>query len=98
MHKAEFGRAILAEADFTDGQMHAAYLARADLRGAIFSGADISDADFYRADLRGADLSQALQLEQEQLNATCGDETTKLPAGLTPPPEWPCASAEAEEE
>ena len=70
-----------------------AYLARADLRQAQLSKADLSDVELYLADLRGADLSQALGLVQAQLEETCGDDTTKLPAGLAPPPSWPCASA-----
>jgi ABC-type microcin C transport system permease subunit YejB len=53
-------------------------------------------AELYLADLRGADLSRAQNLVQEQLVETCGDEATKLPAGLAVPPEWPCASQDEE--
>jgi len=31
---------------------------------------------------------------QQQLEKTCGDETTKLPAGIEPGPDWPCATRE----
>ena len=65
-----------------------AYVVQAQL-----SKADLSDAELYLADLRGTDLSQALGLVQAQLEETCGDKTTKLPADLAPPPSWPCASA-----
>lgn len=38
------------------------------------------------ADLRDADLTDAINLVQEQLDEACGDEKTKLPEGLTIPP------------
>ncbi|MGE3874555.1 MAG: pentapeptide repeat-containing protein, partial [Parvibaculaceae bacterium] len=37
------------------------------------------------------DLSQALDLTQEQIIMACGNGQTKLPPGLAMPPHWPCA-------
>ena len=36
------------------------------------------------------DLSEVTGLTQMQLDMTCGDDKTKLPAGLTVPARWPC--------
>jgi uncharacterized protein YjbI with pentapeptide repeats len=98
LEKAELGRAVFLNADLTDVDLRGAYLARADLRGALLAGADLTGAEFYLADLRGADLSQATGLDQPQLVKTCGDDTTKLPAGIGPGPDWPCASRGEETE
>jgi hypothetical protein len=56
----------------------------------------MTETDLHLADLGGADLSQVRGLEQAQLAETCGDETTKLPAGIAPPASWPCTTAEEE--
>jgi hypothetical protein len=37
------------------------------------------------------DLSQAHDLTQVQVDMACGNDQTKLPAGLTMPSHWPCA-------
>ena len=96
LEKAELGRTSLAGADLSNANLERAYLARTDLRGAQLAGANLRNAELYLADLRGADLSRAQNLVQEQLVETCGDEATKLPAGLAVPPEWPCASQDEE--
>jgi hypothetical protein len=47
-------------------------------------------AYLYWARFEGTDLSQVKDLTQDQLNITCGDQTTKLPQGLMAPKHWPC--------
>jgi len=61
-----------AGADMTNATFVGAYLEGANLRGARLSGVNFS----------GAEMDRAIGLSQSQLNAACGDETTKLPAGL----------------
>jgi len=70
------------------------YLFRAALSDAWLGGVDmryasLGFANLQRAYLQGADLTEAKNLTQDQVEAACGDKSTKLPAhleGLTPPP------------
>lgn len=62
----------LRAADFSDANLDAADLIRADVSG----------ADFTRTRLYGANLVGIIGLTQVQLDAACGDKTTKLPRGL----------------
>jgi uncharacterized protein YjbI with pentapeptide repeats len=90
--------ANLAGADFERARLSVACLSYAKLDGASFRGADlgganlahaaVDGADFSGANLtitslRGTDLRRAKGLTQVQLNRACGDNATKLPAGLT---------------
>ncbi len=61
-------------------------LSGASLRRAVLSETDLRGTKLARADLSGADLSSALGLTQFQLNAACGDDTTRLPPDFTVPP------------
>jgi Pentapeptide repeats (8 copies) len=91
--KASLVATHLQGAHLIRANLQGAYLFLADLRDAdlLFvnlqdadlTGADLKDADLGGADLRRADLSTARSLVQEQLEGACGDETTKLPSGLT---------------
>jgi uncharacterized protein YjbI with pentapeptide repeats len=94
MEKTELGRANLEGSNLSDAVLIRAYLVRADLRNARFAGANLTEAELDLADLRGADLYRSIGLVQDQLVDSCGDSTTKLPSGLVPPPNWPCARAE----
>ena len=67
-------------------------LTGADLSGADLSGVNLFEANLSRADLSGANLSGARNLLQEQLDAACGDDETKLPEGLTIKPCEPNAT------
>jgi hypothetical protein len=88
-------RANLKEATLVLAKLSRANLSQADLAGAKLFGANLQQADLLQADLFGADLLQADLfgatlsgahfLTQEQLNAACGNEETKLPPGLTVP-------------
>jgi uncharacterized protein YjbI with pentapeptide repeats len=70
-----FTDADFAGANMTNATFVGAYLEGANLRGAVLSGVNFS----------GAEMGRAVGLSQSQLNAACGDETTKLPAGLRIP-------------
>ena len=85
-------------ADLIGARLPGADLHGADLRGAYLIGTDLSGADLRRADLIGADLRDAnltgtdltgaIFLTQTQLNAAHGDQSTKIPDGLTRPSHW----------
>jgi uncharacterized protein YjbI with pentapeptide repeats len=90
--KSELARAVFAGADLNGAVFSFANLARADLRGAKFqSPIDFTFSYMYRTRIDGVDLSSATGLAQWQVDLACGDQQTKLPAGLNPGPEWPCA-------
>ena len=91
--KAELGRANFVGARLSGNVFAFANLARADFRQATMAGGlDFSKAYVFLARIEGADLSFAKGLEQSQIDLSCGDAKTKLPAGLRPPETWPCAS------
>jgi uncharacterized protein YjbI with pentapeptide repeats len=62
-----------------------ANLQGAHLQGAILQGTNLQGANLTGADLRGVDLSQTKGLTQAQLDKTCMDAATVLPAGLSKP-------------
>jgi hypothetical protein len=71
-------------------QLEGGRLIRANLKEATLVLAKLSRANLFGAKLSGANLSRATLsgahfLTQEQLNAACGNEETKLPPGLTVP-------------
>ncbi len=91
--KAEVGRVMFKGAVLTGARFALANLSRANLSGATFEGPlDFDQAFMFLTHIEGLDLSAAKGLEQAQVDLTCGDKETKLPAGLTTPTGWPCAS------
>lgn len=91
--KAELGRANFEKAEITGTRFSHANLSRATFTTASFTGPiDFDGAFMFLTRIEGVNLSEATGLEQEQVDMTCGDSTTRLPAGLNPPAGWPCAS------
>ncbi|MBD9371442.1 pentapeptide repeat-containing protein [Rhizobium sp. ARZ01] len=89
--KAELGRADFSGAVLTGVRFPYANLSRADLSKAIFEGGlDLSHAFLFLTRIEGLDLSSSTGLEQEQIDLACGNASTRLPAGFTAPPTWPC--------
>jgi hypothetical protein len=94
LSRTNLSRANLSRANLQQANLSFAHLPRADLSGAYLSRAklrftNLSEADLQGADLRGADLSEAVNLSQEQLEATeSGDQNTQLPSRLKPPAHW----------
>lgn len=87
MNHARLARTDLSIANlfggrFTGVSFAGANLERATLVGAYFGGADFSGANLAGANLSGAEMDGARGLTQSQLDAACGDTTTRLPAGL----------------
>lgn len=89
--KAELGRAVFSGATLEDTHFSMANLSRAQFNKASFAGAvDFTDAFMFLTRIEGVDLTQAKGLKQAQIDLSCGDDTTKLPEGLTAPSNWPC--------
>jgi uncharacterized protein YjbI with pentapeptide repeats len=72
---AVFGGARFARADLTRASFVGTYL-----QGANFAGANLSGTNF-----SGAEMDRASGLTQSQLNRACGDDSTRLPRGLSIP-------------
>ncbi len=95
LHCANFSKARLFGAKLQGAFMDATNFSGADLRraslvGAYAKRANFNATNFENANLTGAvfwgsNLSTAIGLTQEQLNAAVGDEETLLPEGLTIP-------------
>ncbi len=93
LRRADFSNADLRGANFIGADLRGARLREADLSGANLGGADLRGAALWYADLRwaflvGADLTDALEFNQEQIDAARGDSTTKLPSNLHMPKRW----------
>lgn len=70
-----FNRSDFSNANFQNAALVGTYFGNSDLKGADMTGANAS----------GADFSIAKGLTQAQLNAACGDSSTRLPKGMTIP-------------
>jgi len=93
--KADLSRVAFDKAIITGANFVYANLSRAVLSSAVFEdGLDFKNAFFLFARIEGVDLSQALNLTQQQMDMACGDDATKLPTGLTKPQQWPCPEDE----
>ncbi|WP_291150402.1 pentapeptide repeat-containing protein [Ensifer sp. SSB1] len=91
--KAELGRANFDRAELTGTRFSHANLSRASFANSSFTGPiDFDGAFMFQTRIEGVNLSEATGLEQEQVDMTCGDGSTKLPAELKTPTGWPCAT------
>lgn len=80
--RANLGDAILNVTDMRQANLAGANLSRANLGSSDLRGVDLTGAFLYRTILYRTKLVDAKGLTQEQLDDACGNETTKLPAGL----------------
>lgn len=90
MNRTRFSNADLRDVEAYGGVFSSSSFAGANLTNASFVGAHLDGANFSGATLTGANLSgatllRATGLSQGRLNQACGDETTRLPRGLTIP-------------
>ncbi|WP_093004399.1 pentapeptide repeat-containing protein [Rhizobium sp. NFR07] len=89
--KAELGRALFFKAKLGNVRFAMANLSRASFHTAEISGPiDFTSAFLFLTRIEGVDLSSATGLTQDQIALSCGDDNTKLPAGLQKPTQWPC--------
>ena len=89
--KSDLGRSQFDGADVGGSRFAYANLARADFRGAKFAApVDFKSAFLFLTRFEGLDLTAATGLVQWQLDMSCGDDKTRLPAGLKRPASWPC--------
>jgi len=93
--RADLGRAIFTGASLTGASFPFANLARADFRGSNFTGSiDFTGAYLFLTRFDGIDLGETKGLEQWQIDLSCGDDKTQIPAGLDTPANWPCPEYE----
>jgi uncharacterized protein YjbI with pentapeptide repeats len=100
LRQADFSTAVMNRTNFSGGDLRdvnayggvfgGASFARADLTNASFVGAYLESANFSGANLSGvnfsgAEMDRAVGLSQGQLNRACGDDSTRLPRGLSIP-------------
>src|ERR1043166_729990 len=93
LSEIDLEEAIIYMADLRNSTLTNITLARANLRNADLTGAVLNCVDLQQtslddAKLYKADLSLALNLTQEQVNAAWGDNSTKLPSTLHFPLRW----------
>jgi hypothetical protein len=75
-------------ADLRDAKLSGADLRDAKLSGAKLYGADCSRMRIDSARLQSANLSDAVNLTQEQIDKALGNSETKLPDGMRTPEAW----------
>jgi uncharacterized protein YjbI with pentapeptide repeats len=90
MNRTRFDNADLRDVEAYGGVFSGSSFSGADLTNASFVGTYLDGANFSGAVLSGtnfagASLRGARGLTQSRLNQACGDEATRLPAGLTIP-------------
>lgn len=90
MNRVNFAGGDLRDVNAYGGVFGGASFARADLTNASFVGTFLEGASFAGANLTGvnfsgAEMDRATGLSQGQLNRACGDESTRLPRGLSIP-------------
>lgn len=90
MNGVSFAGGDLRDVNAYGGVFGGASFARADLTNASFVGAFLESANFSGANLAGvnfsgAEMDRATGLSQSQLNRACGDNSTRLPRGLSIP-------------
>ena len=90
MNRTRFANADLRDVEAYGGVFSSSSFAGANMTNASFVGAYLDGANFSGATLTGTNLSgatllRATGLTQGRLNQACGDETTRLPRGLTIP-------------
>ena len=90
MNRTRFSNADLRDVEAYGGVFSSSSFAGANMTNASFVGAYLDGANFSGATLTGTNLSgatllRATGLTQSRLNQACGDETTRLPRGLTIP-------------
>ena len=91
LSKAEFARGVFSQAIISGVNFDYTNLSRSDFRGASFEAApSMLNAYLFQTRVEGLDLSNVSGLENWQISLACGDENTKLPAGLQRPESWPC--------
>lgn len=82
LRNANLSVANLFGGRFTGADFSSANLDQAVLVGGYFGGANFEGASLEGANLSGGNFSSARGLTQAQLDAACGDASTRLPAGL----------------
>jgi uncharacterized protein YjbI with pentapeptide repeats len=72
----------MSYANFTNASFRGTNLSAANLAHARVDGADFTGAVMDITSIKGTNLSKAKGLTQKQLDQACGDDETRVPAGL----------------
>ena len=88
--RAELGRADFSRARLSDVNFEFSNLARAHFSEAKLSAVDFKGAWTFLTRFEDVDLGRVVNLTQDQLDIACGNDKTRLPAGLARPESWPC--------
>ena len=81
--ESQMGEKTIAHVNFANAHLSALPLSNKKFINVSFSNTDLENTEFY-----GADLSEAVNITQEQINLTRGDEKTIPPKGLYIPESW----------
>ncbi|MCF6305920.1 MAG: pentapeptide repeat-containing protein [Rhodobacteraceae bacterium] len=89
---ADLRNSQMRGADIAGAQLQGAYLRRADLSGsdlceALLTAADFNEVKIETAAVKSTDLTNILNLTQDQVSSIFGDGTTLLPKNVKEP-EW----------
>ncbi len=90
LRKAELQRTNLEGSKLDGANLTGADLARTNFSKTSLAGTRMTQARTYRTRFEGVDLGPVVGLTQSQLDSSCGDAATRLPAGLEQPKSWPC--------
>jgi uncharacterized protein YjbI with pentapeptide repeats len=90
MEEGDFVRNSFRNTNLTGVNLTGSLLSRSVFHNATLKGANLTRAYLYWVRIEGTDLSEVVGLTQAQLDMTCGDDKTMIPAGLTKPQRWPC--------
>lgn len=90
LNRSNFSGADLRDVEAYGALFSSASFAGANLTNASFVGTYLQGANFRGANLTGtnfagAEMDRAIGLTQAQLNAACGDASTRLPGGMRIP-------------
>ncbi len=88
--KSELGRIDFSGARLDQVSFEFTNLSRARFSSAHLTNVNLEGAYTYLTRFQGVDLRGTSNLRQFQLDIACGDDSTRLPDGLSQSENWPC--------
>ena len=91
LSKADFSRVNFFNANMKGVDLSFTNISRASLQDVIIDeGFSLVGSYMFLTRIGGLDLTGVKGLKQWQINMACGNDSTKLPEGLSKPDSWPC--------
>jgi len=91
LSKADFSRVNFFNANMKGVNLSFTNISRASLQNVIIDeNFSLLGSYMFLTQIEGLDISGVKGLKQWQINMACGNDTTKLPKGLSKPNSWPC--------